>query len=135
VRLLLLNTDPQGAHPRHLMKPSLGIGVLIAVLISIAVGLLGLLDLKGTVSMALLLSGLWIVLGAFLIEGSKDRAFYAGWGIIIAGLSLSYFIPIVDALAVIILAIVGLIVVTTYYARAPKVGTMPSSTPTPAVTS
>ena len=107
------------------MKPTFGIGVLVALLIPAAVALLGLLNLQGAASMALLLTGAWTIVAAFAIVASGERAFYAGWGIIITGLSLSYFVPIADALALILIAIVGLIVVTTYLARGPK-----SPTPT-----
>lgn len=102
------------------MKLSYGMGVLVIVLLTVAVALLGLLGLQGAVSMGLLLGGLWTIAAAFVLETGRDRSYYAGWGIIIAGLSLSYFIPVQDALAVILLAIVGLILVTAYFARGPK---------------
>lgn len=102
------------------MKPTFGIGVLVIVLLSAAVELLGVLSLQAALSMLLLFTGLWSILSAFVLAGPSDRAFYAGWGIIIAGLSLSYFIPVQDALGVILVAIVALIIVYAYLARTPK---------------
>jgi hypothetical protein len=111
------------------LKPSFGLGVLVVVLLSAAAALFGVLSVQASLSMLLLLTGLWSIVSAFILVGPKDRAFYAGWGIIIAGLSLSYFIPIQDALGVILVAIVGLIVVYAYLARTPKA---PSPPPAPA---
>lgn len=111
------------------MRPSYGLGILVIVLLTAAVALLGLLGLQGAVSMGLLLAGLWTIAAAFLIVATQERSYYAGWGIIIAGLSLSYFIPIQYALAVILIAIVGLIVVSTYFARAKANAPSPGSAP------
>ena len=104
------------------MKPSYGLGILVVVLLTAAVALLGVLSLQGTVSMGLLLAGAWTFAAAFVLVAEGDRSYYAGWGIIIAGLSLSYFVPIQDALALILIAIVGLIVATAYLARTPRAG-------------
>lgn len=111
------------------MKPSYGMGVLVIVLLTVAVALLGLLGVQGAVSMGLLLAGAWTILAGFAIAEEKERSYYAGWGIIIAGLSLSYLIPIQDAVALVLLAIVGLIVATAYFARTPRVGTPAANTP------
>lgn len=93
----------------------------MVALLSAATALLGLLGPQGAVAMGLLLAGAWTIAAAFILVESSERAYYAGWGIIIAGLSLSYFIPIQDALALILIAIVGLIVATAYYSRTPRV--------------
>lgn len=77
--------------------------------------------------MLLLLAGAWSVLSAFILVESGDRMFYAGWGIVIAGLSLSYFIPVQYAVGLVLVAIVGLIVVYAYLARAPKAPQAPPS--------
>jgi hypothetical protein len=98
-------------------KPSWGVGIVIAVLISAATALLGVVTPQGAVSLALLLVGLWTFLSAFAIVAEEDRVYYAGWGVIVAGLSLSYFIPIQQALALIIIAIVALIVATVFFGR------------------
>ncbi len=75
------------------MKPSWGVGTTIAVLLSIVVYLVGIVDLRGMVSLALLLCGLWTLVAAFTIVEQKDRNYYSGWGIVIAALSLFEFIP------------------------------------------
>jgi hypothetical protein len=113
------------------MKPSWGIGIVVAVLLSVAVALLGLVNLQGTVSLILLLVGLWTILAAFFIEERKDRNFFVGWGIIITGLSLSYVLPLQYALALILIAIVGLILVTVYFGKAPRVYAAATTRPSP----
>lgn len=107
------------------MKPSYGLGILVVVLIAAAAALLGA-GLSLSVSLAMLLAGLWTLVAAFTLVGSGERGYYAGWGVILACLSLSYFIPIQDAIALILIAIVGLIVASAYYTRAPKAAPSPA---------
>ena len=107
------------------MKPSYGLGILVVVLLTAAVYLIGAVDMQGAVSMGLLLAGLWTLVAAFMLVASGERGYYAGWGIILACLSLSYFVPIQDAVALILIAIVGLIVVSAYHTRAPKAAPLP----------
>ena len=114
------------------MKLNYGMGILVVVLLSAAVGLLGILGAQGTVSLGMLLAGAWTFLAAFVIVEEAERSYYIGWGIIIAGLSLSYLVPIQDALAVIIVAMVALILVTAYRAKKPKVPAVAAGTSTPA---
>lgn len=113
------------------MKPGWGVGVIVAVLLSAAFLLLGIVDLRGTVSLILLLSGLWTVVVAFTIVERKDRTYYSSWGVVIAALSLSYFIELRYAIAVILLAIVALIVINVYIGKTPKLYKA-ATNPTPA---
>ncbi len=102
------------------MKLSWEVGATVAVLVSVAAGLVGL-SLQGTITLILLLVGLWTLFSAFFIVEKKDRNYYAGWGVVIAGLSLSYFVKLQYALALIILAIVALIIINVYIGKTPKI--------------
>lgn len=102
------------------MKPGWGIGILAVALISVAAALLRIVSLQGAFSMGLLLAGLWTIVAAFAMAEEVDKIYYLGWGIIFACLSLSYFIPIQDAVALILIAMVGLMVVTAYRGRSPS---------------
>ncbi|HUH82649.1 MAG TPA: hypothetical protein VLX33_02080 [Nitrososphaerales archaeon] len=102
------------------MKPGWGIGMIIAVLLSVAVGLLGSFSLQATVSLLLLLAGLWTIVAAFIVVDRKDRSYYSAWGVVIAALSLAYLIPIQYELALVLLAIVALIVINVYIGKTPK---------------
>jgi hypothetical protein len=113
------------------LKTSWGIGILVAALISIAAALLGVVSLQGAFSMALLLAGLWTIVAAFLIVETSDRTYFTGWGIILACLSLSYFIPIQDAVALILIAMVGLIIFTAYHGRSPRAPVQPTAPASP----
>lgn len=113
------------------MKLSWGVGVLVAVLLSLALGLLGILNIRGMVSSILLLSGLWTLVAAFVVVEQKDKSYYSVWGVIIAALSLSYFIELRFTLAILLLAIVAMIVVRVYMGRAPKIYEA-ATNPTPA---
>jgi len=102
------------------LKPGWGIGMIIAVLLSVAVGLLGSFSLQATVSLLLLLAGLWTIVAAFIVVDRKDRSYYSAWGVVIAALSLAYLIPIQYELALVLLAIVALIVINVYIGKTPK---------------
>jgi hypothetical protein len=102
------------------MKPGWGVGTIVAILVSVAVWLFGVVNFAGMVSMVLLLCGLWTLVAAFAIVNLKDRSYYMGWGIVIAALSLFDFIPFNYTIALILMAIVVLILVNVYLGRAPK---------------
>ncbi len=102
------------------MKPSWEIGAVVAVLVSAAAALFGL-ELQGAITLTLLLVGLWTIFSAFVLVERKDRNYYTGWGIVIAGLSLSYFVKLQYALAIIILAVVALIIINVYIGKTPKI--------------
>jgi hypothetical protein len=111
--------------------------MIVAVLLSVALGLLGSLSAQATISLLLLLAGLWTIVAAFVIVDSKDRSYYSAWGVVIAALSLAYLIPIQYELALILLAIVALIIINVYIGKTPKLyeaatNPSPSAGPTPA---
>ena len=111
--------------------------MVVAALLAIAVGLLGSFSLQATISLLLLLVGLWTVGSAFFVVDRKDRSYYSAWGVVIAALSLSYLIPLQYELALILLAIVALIIVNLYIGKTPKIyeaatNPAPPAGPTPA---
>lgn len=114
------------------MKPGWGVGVIVAILLSVAVYLLGVVNLGGMVSVLLLLSGLWTLVAAFVIVERKDRSYYSGWGVVIAALSLFDFIPLNYTIALVLLAIVALIIINVYVGKAPKMFTAATNPPSPA---
>ena len=101
-------------------KPGWGVGTIVAILLSVSVYFIGFVSLQGMVSLILLLCGLWTVVVAFVVVERKDRSYYSGWGVVIAALSLSYFIQLQYALAVILLAIIALIIINIYIGKTPK---------------
>lgn len=105
---------------------------MVAVLLSTAAGLLGVVGAKGALSLALLLVGAWTLLSAFVIVDREDRTFYTGWGIVLAGLSLSYVIPFRYALGLVLIAVVVLIVATVTFGRAPRMSA--AAAPPPSTT-
>ncbi len=112
-------------------------GAVVAVLLSVAVGLLGSLSFQETLSLLLLLFGMWTIAAAFIVVDRKDRSYYSAWGVVIAALSLAYLIPIQYELGLILLAIIALIVINVYIGKAPKIyeaatNPSPPAGPTPA---
>ena len=115
------------------MKPGWGIGTVISIVLSIVVYLVGIVDLKGLVSLILLLFGLWTLVSAFVIVDRKDRSYYSGWGVVMAVLSLFYFAPSLNyTIALVLVAIIALIIINVYVGKAPKMFTAATSSPPPA---
>ena len=102
------------------MKPGWGVGIIVAILVSVAVWLFGIVNFAGMISMLLLLCGLWTFIAAFTIVELKDRSYYVGWGVVIAALSLFDFIPFNYTIALVLMAIVVLIIINVYLGKAPK---------------
>ena len=121
------------------MKPGWGIGMIVAVLVSVAVYLFGEVNFSGLVSMILLLCGLWSVVAAFVIVEEKDRSYYAGWGVVLAVLSAFDFIPLTYTVALVLLAVVAMIIFYYYAGKTPKmveaaIAPTPAGGNTPAAT-
>jgi len=102
------------------LKPGWGVGIIVAILVSAAVYLFGIINFAGMISMILLLCGLWTLIAAFAIVELKDRSYYMGWGVVIAALSLFDFIPFNYTIALVLMAIVVLILVNVYLGKTPK---------------
>jgi len=106
-------------------------GMVVALLLSVALGLFGVIDLYGVISLVLLLWGVWTVVAAFTVFGASERTYYTSWGVVLAVLSsfdvirnLSYTI------ALVLMAVVALILVNVYLGRTPKMYNAATS-PTP----
>ena len=113
------------------MKPGWGVGMVVAVLVSVAVWLLNIVVFLGMISLALLLCGLWTIVSSFVVVEARDRMYYASWGVVITALSVFYYIPFNYTIALILLAIVALIIINVYIGRAPKLYEA-ANNPTPA---
>ena len=115
------------------MKPTWGIGIVVAVLLSFGLYFLGVI---GTVPLALasvfLLSGLWTIVSGFLIAAQKDRTYYGSWGVFLACLSLFAFVRLSYAVGITLLAIVGIIVVVVFSGKKEKM--VAATSPPPAKT-
>jgi hypothetical protein len=75
------------------LKPSLGIGVIIATLVSLVLFLFGVVGYARLGALLLLLNGLWILAYGLVQAEKRDRLYYAGWGLIMAGLSTFVVLP------------------------------------------
>ena len=114
------------------MRMSWGVGALVSVLLGVVVFLFGILSLEQSISLMLLLVGLWTVAVAFTAAESKDRSYYSGWGVVIAFLSLFAYIPFNYTLGLLLLAVVALILLNVFMGRAPKTFTAATNPPRPA---
>ena len=106
--------------------------MIVAVLLSAAAYLFGLVKSPSyTVSLALLLIGLWTIACALTIVERKDRNYYGGWGVVIAVLSLFAFLPLQYAIGLLLFALVALILLYAYTGRTDKIITAARTPPAP----
>ncbi len=113
------------------MRLGWGLGVVVAVLLSVAVYLFYPTDPKYPVALMLLLVGLWTVASGFLTVEKKDRSYYMGWGVVIALVSLFAYLPANYSLGVILVAVVLMIIITVYLSKTEKVITAANNPPSP----
>ncbi|MGD0396059.1 MAG: hypothetical protein ABSB26_04015 [Nitrososphaerales archaeon] len=116
------------------MNPRLGwgVGIIVAILLSAAAYSFGLVGPDRTISLGLLLVGLWtVVTGLFLVD-QKDRWYYSGWGVILAFLSLFAFLPAGYTIGLVLIAIVALILLYVYVGGSGKMITAARPAPAPA---
>ena len=97
------------------MKPSFGIGIILATLVSLVVYLFGIVNLAWLGALLLLLNGLWIVVFGIFQAERRDKLYFAGWGLIMAGLSTFVVLPlsyVFGVVLVLIIAVIGVRLVT-----------------------
>ena len=102
------------------MRVSLGVGVILATLLSVALYLFGILSATQAAAAFLLLNGIWILVFGVSLARGRDRLYYSGWGVVMASLSSFAVLPLQYVLGVVIVAII-LVVVAGMVAR-PKRG-------------
>lgn len=92
----------------------LGIGLVIAVLVPIALWLFEILTFYGALAGILLMAGLWIWILAFGVTfGARpDRLYNVAMGLIIAILCTFYFIPARFTLGLVLVAAIAMVVLS-----------------------
>ncbi len=103
------------------MRLGWGIGTIVAILVSAAVYSFGLVDVKDTVSLVLLLEGLWTIVCAVVVVDRKDGWYYAGWGVVLAFLSSFAFLPAGYTIGLVLISIVMLILLYVYMGGRSKI--------------
>lgn len=91
------------------MKPSLGIGIILATLVSLVAFLFGFVNYSWLAALLLLLNGLWIVVYGVVEAERRDKLYYAGWGLIMVGLSTFVVLPLAYTFGVVIVLIIVVI--------------------------
>jgi FtsH-binding integral membrane protein len=92
------------------MRLLYGEGVLVAVLAPLVLLLVGAINPLQTLFLGGVLFGLWTVAFAIAWAGAGQKIYYLGWGIVVAALATIAEIPVRYSLAIVIVAIIGLIV-------------------------
>jgi hypothetical protein len=94
------------------LRIQLGIGLVIAVLLPLALFLFDFLKPYGAISAMLLLAGLWILVFGVTFGAKIDRMYNVAMGLIIAILCTFYFIPARFTLGLVVVAVIAMIVVS-----------------------
>ena len=94
----------------------LGVGLIATVLVPVALLLFGALSFSEMVFAILLLSGLWMVVSG-LSMGKDERLYYSGFGLVVALLSTSLFIPVQFTAGLVVIAIVALALISAMSGR------------------
>ena len=87
---------------------SLGIGLVIAFLISIAALLFGVVGPKQTIALFLVLVGIWTVTFGALMSKSSEL-YISGWGVVIILLATFIILPIQYTVGLVLVGIVAVI--------------------------
>ena len=88
------------------MRVSLGAGVILATLLSLALYLFGILSATQAAGAFLLLNGIWILAFGVSLARGRDRLYYSGWGVIMASLSTFVVLPLQYVFGVVIVAVI-----------------------------
>jgi len=94
------------------LRVQLGIGLIIAVLVPLALLLFGILGAYGTISAMFLLAGLWILVFGVTYGSRGDRTYNVGTGLIVAIISTFYFIPLRYTFGLELVAVIGVVVIS-----------------------
>lgn len=114
------------------MKLGWGVGVVVAVLLSVAAYLFDLVNMTYAASYALLFVGIWTIVSAFFLVDVKDRHYYAGWGVVMAALSTFAYLPFAYTVGLLLVAFVILILIYIYAGRTATEVTAAANPPSPA---
>lgn len=93
------------------MKPSLGIGAILATLVALVLYLFGAVDLVWLAALLLLFNGVWVATYGVVQAERREKLYYAGWGLIMAGLSTFVVLPLMYTLGVTLVLIIVVIAV------------------------
>jgi hypothetical protein len=94
------------------LRVQLGIGLVIAVLLPLALLLFGALTPYGAIAAVLLLAGLWILVFGVTFGAKVDRIYNVAMGLIIAILCTFYFIPARFTLGLVVVAAIAMVVLS-----------------------
>ena len=88
------------------MRVSLGAGVILATLLSLALYLFGILSATQAAAAFLLLNGIWILVFGVSLARGRDRLYYSGWGVVMASLATFAVLPLQYVLGVVVVAVI-----------------------------
>jgi hypothetical protein len=107
----------------------LGTGVVVAILISLALILFGVVSAVNGLAVLFLLGGLWTVVFGAAFTTARDRLFFVGWGLVVAVLSTFAFVSWQYALGLEVVVVLVVVLLSIFTKPAPKAP--PQASPAP----
>ena len=93
------------------LKVTLGVGMILAVLVPLALFLFGVLNPLQGISALLLLAGLWTLIFGVFLGSREDRMAYGGWGLVVALFSTFILLPLQYTAGLVVVGIIALILI------------------------
>ena len=110
-----------------------GIGVIIAVLISLALILFGVVSTINGIAVLFALNGIWFVVFGLAFTRARDRLYFIGWGLVVAVLSTFAFLKWEYALGLEVVVILLVVVLSIFWKPPPSFPSQPTqAAPQPA---
>ena len=92
-----------------------GVGIIVAVLISLALLLFNVVSGANAVAALLLLVGLWTLVFGAAFTTARDRLYFVGWGLVIAVLSTFAFLPLQYTAGLVVVVILIVVLASVFW--------------------
>jgi hypothetical protein len=102
-----------------------GIGVIVAVLISLALVLFNIVSTIDGVATLFLLMGLWFLVFGVAFTSARDRLYFVGWGLVVAVLSSFAFVSWQYAAGLEVVVILIVVLLSVFMKPAPSTHPLP----------
>jgi hypothetical protein len=115
-------------------RASLWVGIIVAILVSLALYLFNALSPINAFGAVFLLSGLWVLVFGVAFATARDRLFLAGWGLVIAVLSSFAVLPVQYALGLEVIVVLVIVLLSVFMrpgSRTPPASSAQSAAPAP----
>ena len=102
------------------LKLGFGEGAAILTLLPFVLALLGIGNLLGSLTLVIILNGLWIIVNAFIQKSKRDRMHLLSWGLVVAAISSIFIAPFQYTIALVLIAVIISVLMNVFTRSEPK---------------